>query len=169
VTPPPASEGRKSSFAPVVDSNTRLLILGSLPGEKSLAEQRYYAHPRNMFWHLVGAVIDSDLVALPYDQRLAALLAHRIGLWDTIASATRPGSLDAAIREAAHNPLADLAATLPDLRAVGFNGATSAKTGRKLLADGGLALIDLPSSSPAHAAMPLAEKTQRWLELQRFL
>jgi hypoxanthine-DNA glycosylase len=160
---------RKSSFAPVTDARTRLLILGSLPGEVSLAKQRYYAHPRNRFWHLVGAVIEADLVALPYDQRLGTLLAHRIGLWDTIASATRPGSLDGAIRDAAHNPLADLAATLPSLRAVGFNGATSAKAGHKLLADRALALIDLPSSSPAYAAMPLAEKTQAWLELRRFL
>jgi len=167
--PPPGSEGRKSSFAPVVDSQTRLLILGSLPGEMSLAEQRYYAHPRNRFWHLVGIVIAVDLVALPYDQRLAALRACHIGLWDVIASATRPGSLDAAIRDAAHNPLADIAATLPTLRAVAFNGATAAKAGRRLLADSGLALIDLPSSSPAHAAMPLAEKTQRWMELRQFL
>lgn len=164
-----ASLNRKASFAPVVGRDTRLLILGSLPGEKSLAEQRYYAHPRNRFWHLVGPVIGCDLAALAYADRLATLLAHHVGLWDVIASATRPGSLDAAIRDAEHNPLTDLVAKLPALRAVGFNGAKAAQAGRKLLATSALTLIALPSSSPAHAAMPLAEKQQRWLELRRFL
>ena len=120
---------RKSSFPPVVAPDTRVLVLGSLPGERSLAEQRYYAHPRNLFWRLVGEVIGRDLEALDYEARLATLLEARIGLWDTVASARRSGSLDAAIREAEHNPLADLAASLPDLRAVAFNGATSTRIG----------------------------------------
>ena len=161
---------RKQAFAPVVDAGTQVLILGSLPGEASLAAGRYYAHPRNLFWHLAGAVIGrDDLPSLNYDSRLAALLKARIGLWDTIRSAVRPGSLDSAIREAEHAPLADLVATLPRLRAVGFNGQASARIGRAQLADSGLALVDLPSSSPAHAAMPLAEKRNRWLELRQFL
>jgi hypoxanthine-DNA glycosylase len=91
---------RKSSFPPVVAAGTRVLILGSLPGERSLAERRYYAHPQNQFWRLVGSVIGSELEALGYEARLEALLSARIGLWDTVASATRTGSLDAAIREA---------------------------------------------------------------------
>lgn len=161
---------RKSAFPPVVSPATKVLILGSLPGEASLAAQRYYAHPQNRFWHLAGAVIGrEDLPSLAYDARLATLLGAGIGLWDTIASATREGSLDAAIRDARHAELAGLAATLPNLRAVGFNGGTSARIGRKLLAGSSLALVDLPSSSPAHAAMPLAKKRERWLALQRFL
>lgn len=161
---------RKSAFPPVVSPDTRVLILGSLPGEASLAAQRYYAHPQNRFWHLAGAVIGrEDLPSLGYDTRLAALLSAGVGLWDTIASALREGSLDAAIREAEHAELAELAAGLPRLRAVGFNGGASARIGRKLLAGGPLALIDLPSSSPAYAAMPFAEKRARWLELRRFL
>ncbi len=110
-----------------------------------------------------------DLPSLGYDTRLAALLSAGVGLWDTIASALREGSLDAAIREAEHAGLAELAAGLPRLRAVGFNGGASARIGRKLLAGGPLALVDLPSSSPAYAAMPFAEKRARWLELRRFL
>lgn len=161
---------RKSAFAPVVAPGTRVLILGSLPGEASLRAQRYYAHPQNQFWRLAGAVIGrEDLPALDYGARLEALLAAGVGLWDTVASATRQGSLDAAIREAEHAPLAELVATLPSLRAVGFNGKTSARIGRAQLGGGALALVDLPSSSPAHAALGLAQKRERWLELQQFL
>jgi hypoxanthine-DNA glycosylase len=160
---------RKSSFPPVVTQDIRVLILGSLPGERSLAEGRYYAHPQNRFWYLVGPVIGVDLVSLPYNERLAALLQGRIGLWDTVASATREGSLDAAIREAQHNELASLAASLPDLRAVAFNGAKSAAIGKTLLAGSGLALVPLPSSSPANASVPLALKEKLWGALGEFL
>jgi len=163
-------ETRKQAFAPVVAPDTRVLILGSLPGEASLAAGRYYAHPRNRFWHLAGAVIGwADLPELAYEARLAALLSAGVGLWDTIASAHRRGSLDAAIREAEAAPLRDLLATLPALRAVAFNGAKSAQIGRRALGDTDFALIDLPSSSPANAAIPLAAKQARWLELAEFL
>ena len=161
---------RHSAFAPVVSPGTTVLILGSLPGQASLTAQRYYAHPQNRFWHLAAAVIGrEDLPLLDYEARRAALLAAGVGLWDTIASAAREGSLDSAIREAQHAALAELVATLPALRAVGFNGGTSARIGRRLLAGSPLDLVDLPSSSPAYAAMPFAEKRERWLALQRFL
>ena len=160
---------RKSSFPPVVAPDTRVLVLGSLPGERSLAEQRYYAHPQNRFWHLIGKVIGRDLGPLDYEARLQALLAAKVGLWDTVGSAHRRGSLDAAIREAEHNPLVDLAASLPELRAVGFNGGTSARIGMPQLAGSGLALVPLPSSSPAYAAMPYAEKARLWRQIGEFL
>lgn len=163
-------ETRKSAFAPFVTPATRVLILGTLPGEASLAAGRYYAHPQNRFWHLVGAVIGrDDLPTLDYEARLAALLSAGIGLWDTIASAVRPGSLDAAIRDAEHAPLADLVASLPALRAIAFNGGTAARIGRRLLVDPRTPLVDLPSSSPAYAAMPFAAKRERWLILRDFL
>jgi hypoxanthine-DNA glycosylase len=110
-----------------------------------------------------------ELPALDYDARLAVLLNAGIGLWDTIASAVRTGSLDAAIREAEHARLAELVAALPLLRAVAFNGATSARIGRRLLADAAVRLVDLPSSSPAYAAMSFTQKQGRWLALQEFL
>jgi len=104
----------KYSFPPVVDARTRVLVLGSLPGEKSLAAQRYYANPQNQLWCLMSPVIGRDLVALDYDARLAALLAARVGLWDVVASARRDGSTDAAIRDLVANDLAGLVRSLPE-------------------------------------------------------
>lgn len=162
------SRGR--SFPPVVDARTRVLVLGSLPGARSLAAAQYYAHPQNGFWRLVGGVIGSDLQALAYPDRLAALLAHGVGLWDVIDEAERAGSLDAAIRAPRANDLVRLVARLPELRAIGFNGATAARLGRRALsgAPGGPALLDLPSSSPAYTR-PLAVKAETWAALGGFL
>ena len=160
---------RKSAFPPIVARDTRVLILGSLPGEASLAAGRYYAHPQNQFWRLIGAAIGRELHELDYEARLKALREAGVGLWDTVASALRMGSLDAALREVESAGLADLVATLPELRAVGFNGATSARLGRRALGETALALIDLPSSSPAYAAMPFAAKAQSWGRLHEFL
>ena len=160
---------RKVAFDPAVDANTRLLILGSLPGDASLMAAQYYGHPRNAFWRLISGVVGRDLAALPYAERLAALKAAGVGLWDVIASAERPGSLDAAIRRPEAADLRGLVAGLPDLRAVAFNGGTAARRGRAILAgESGTALIDLPSSSPAHAR-PFAEKAAAWAVLGRFL
>lgn len=160
----------KSSFAPFVAPHTRLLILGSLPGDVSLQRAQYYAHPQNQFWRLVGGVIGTDLVSLGYDARLAALLGAGIGLWDCVQSAERLGSLDAAIRNHTPNRLPALVATLPELRAIAFNGAKSAAIGRRVLGDaGGLALVALPSSSPAHAGMSFAQKLDQWQGLRAFL
>jgi len=160
---------RKSAFPPIVNPDTRVLILGSLPGEASLAAGRYYAHPQNQFWRLTGGVIGVNLPLLGYQQRLAALLAAGVGLWDTVASAARKGSLDAALRDVEQAALGELVGGLPALRAIGFNGATSARLGRKALGATSQTLIDLPSSSPAYAAMPFAAKAEIWGRLREFL
>lgn len=160
---------RKASFSPHVSPDTRLLLLGSLPGEASLAARQYYAHPRNLFWRLMGEIVGEDLAALPYEDRLAALHRHHIGLWDAVANATRHGSLDTAIRDVVANPLADLASTLPQLRTVACNGKASHRIAARELATTGLLVIALPSSSPAHATLPCTEKRSRWLELRKFL
>lgn len=144
-------------------------MLGSLPGEKSLAAGEYYAHPRNLFWKLMELVIGSELTALPYRQRLETLLAHKVGLWDAVQSATRNGSLDADIRDAEVTDLSSLAATLPDLRAVAFNGRASEKAAGPQLAGNRIALVALPSSSPAHASMTFEEKARHWIKLRQFL
>jgi len=159
----------KRAFDPVVDANTRLLILGSLPGDASLKAGQYYGHPQNGFWRLVGGVIRVDLPALPYPERLEALKAAGVGLWDVVASATRPGSLDAAIRDVEAADLNRLIDTLPRLRAIAFNGGTAARIGRRSLTlRDAVDLIDLPSSSPAYTR-PLSEKAAAWSVLSKAL
>ncbi len=156
-------------FDPVTRPDTRLIVLGSLPGAASLAAGRYYANPRNQFWRLIGEAIGRDLVPLAYDERLAALLDAGVGLWDTVAAATRPGSLDADIRLHEASDLAALAATHPELRALAFNGGTAAKVGRRQLAGvTGIDLVDLPSSSPAYT-LAFAKKREAWLALRDYL
>ncbi|WP_254225956.1 DNA-deoxyinosine glycosylase [Burkholderia gladioli] len=161
----------KRSFPPVVDEHTRVLILGSLPGEVSLAQSRYYAHPQNRFWRLLGEVLDTELVALDYAQRLQTLQRHGIGLWDVVAEATRIGSLDSRIRDHASNDLVALVQSLPRLAAIAFNGGTAARLGTRALGEHGAAytLLGLPSSSPAYAALPYADKLLQWRALAAFL
>lgn len=167
--PPSPADARKASFPPVIDARTRLLILGSLPGERSLAAAQYYANPQNQFWRLMEAVTGRPLVALPYLERLETLLAAGVGLWDVVGSAVRPGSLDTAIRDHQPNALPELCARLPALRAVAFNGGKAAALGSKILADRpDLALIALPSSSPAHT-IGFESKRQGWEVLSDYL
>ena len=156
-------------FPPVVDERTRLLLLGSLPGPVALAKQQYYGQPRNQFWRLVSGVIGRDLVPLEYEARLTALRETGIGLWDTVAAARRKSALDTDIRLEAASDLNPLVDRLPALRAVGFNGGLSAKLGRRQLGNReGLALVDLPSSSPA-LTTPFERKLESWLRLRAFL
>jgi len=161
---------RKHSFPPVVYADVRLLLLGSLPGERSLAAGRYYAHPQNQFWQLAGAAIGRDLIALGYPERLRALLAAGVGLWDVVASAHRVGSSDAAIRGEQANDLAALVEKLPRLRAIGFNGRTSLSLGTRALAGirPEVERVALPSSSPLHT-VGVAAKLPAWTALGRHL
>lgn len=157
---------RHASFAPHVAPDTRLLILGSLPGVRSLAARQYYAHPTNQFWRLLGAVIDRPLATMPYDDRLVALREAKVGLWDVIRSAERHTSSDALIREAEAHDLAGLIARLPDLRMIAFNGGKAAAIGRKQLPSlKDIAVVDLPSSSAAHT-IGFEAKRDRWLALR---
>lgn len=160
----------KFGLPPIARTDARLFVLGSLPGDASLAAQRYYAHPTNQFWRLLGAAIGEDLQGLEYNERLNRLAKRRIGLWDAIASASRPGSLDQAIREAEHNQIEHLLRDFPELRAIAFNGATAATAGRRLIGDPPphIVLIDLPSSSAANTR-PLDEKVTSWSRLNEFV
>ena len=150
-----------AGFAPLNDADTRVLILGSFPGKASLNAQQYYAHPRNQFWRLISTVIAHDLTCMPYDEKLATLLHHHIGLWDVIAACTREGSLDSAIRQAQSNDFTQFKNRYPKLRLIAFNGKTSAKH-QALFSGAGFTTLALPSSSPAYAAMTFAQKLTLW-------
>jgi double-stranded uracil-DNA glycosylase len=160
----------KAGLPPIARSDARLFVLGSLPGDASLAVRRYYAHPTNQFWRLLGQAIGEELQPLSYEQRLVRLGEHRIGLWDVIASATRHGSLDQSIRLAEHNRIQHLLHDFADLRAIAFNGSTAATIGRRLIGEPppDVRLIDLPSSSAANTR-PFEEKAASWRQLRQFI
>jgi hypoxanthine-DNA glycosylase len=156
-------------FPPIADARARLLILGSLPGQASLAARQYYAQPRNAFWRILGELLgagpDSD-----YPARAAALRRAGIALWDVCAAAERPGSLDASIRRESV-VVNDFAAFLhghPRIALLAFNGATAAELYRRRVlptlppAAAALPTLCLPSTSPAHAGVPYAAKRAAW-------
>lgn len=170
------SNGLKESFAPVVDAHIQLLVLGSLPGERSLLHQQYYAHPQNRFWQLMSAVLENDLTSLPYSLRLQTLLSHKVGLWDVVAKASRQGSLDSRLRDIEQNNLGALLQALSCLRAIAFNGSTAARIGEKLLATlssnamlaSDYQVLILPSSSPAYT-LAYEKKLQAWVSLRPWI
>ncbi|SFU89095.1 DNA-deoxyinosine glycosylase [Pseudoduganella namucuonensis] len=153
-----------TGLAPVIDVRTRILILGSFPGAASLAAQQYYAHPRNALWPILSALTGEDLAGLPYAERLPRLLAQGFGLWDVLGACEREGSLDSAIRKPAANDFARLRHLCPLLETVGFNGQTSGKFAPAFAAAGYRTLV-LPSTSPAHASLTLAQKLDQWRNL----
>jgi len=145
--------------------DTHTLLLGSFPGVASLNATQYYAHPRNQFWRLIGAVIDEDLVSLAYPARLQRLLANGYGLWDVLAACHRKGSLDSAIRHAQPNDFVGLRAQAPKLARVCFNGKTAGRFA-PVLSEAGYRTVVLPSSSPANATLSFAEKLAAWETLR---
>lgn len=160
----------KYGLPPVARADARLFILGSLPGDASLVARRYYAHPTNQFWRLLGSAIGEELQPLSYEERLERLSYRRVGLWDVIASASRSGSFDHSIREAEHNRLEQLLNDFLDLRAIAFNGSTAGSVGRKLFGKlhPNLTLVDLPSSSAANT-QAFHKKAAAWAELAQFV
>ncbi len=152
---------RLEGLPPVVSHGTRLLVLGSFPGQASLRAQQYYGHPRNQFWPLVGAIWGLDLLPMPYAQRLDLLRERGLGLWDVYASCRREGSLDQAIREAQFNDLDRLQCLAPGLRLVAHNGGESARAMKRVQALG-LPVLRLPSSSPANARWSFDAKLAAW-------
>jgi hypoxanthine-DNA glycosylase len=159
----PARLRLQRGLPPVLDAATRVLILGSFPGAASLAARQYYAHPRNHFWPLLGALLDLPLADLTYARRLSALRAHRIGLWDSIVRCARAGSADAAIRRAELAEIALARRRSPELELVCFNGQTAARVA-PLWRDAGYVVRVLPSSSPAYT-LPFTDKLAAWREI----
>ena len=152
---------RLCGLPPAITPNCRLLILGSFPSAASLVQRRYYAHPQNRFWPIVGACLGVDLTQMAYRARIAAVNAAGIGIWDVYASCERAGSLDSAIRHPAFNEFAQLRHRAPDLTRACFNGATAGKAVRHLQALGFETCV-LPSTSPANASQSFDYKLALW-------
>jgi len=148
-------------LAPIAPHAARLLVLGSFPGAASLAAQQYYAHPRNAFWPIVGALWGIDLAARTYTERVAEARRRGLAVWDVYAACRREGSLDSAIEAAEPNDLAALVARLPQLAAIAHNGGESARTMRITQALG-LPVFRLPSTSPANASWSFERKLAAW-------
>lgn len=169
----PTSKG----FGPVTRPDALVLILGSLPGQMSLARSEYYAQPRNAFWPIMGRLVGAS-PGLPYAERLQRLIERRIALWDVCAEGRRPGSLDHRIDtgSALANDFASFLLAHPHIRRICFNGAKAEWLYRRKVAPklpsplAEMRTVLLPSTSPAHAGMPLERKLEHWREaLREFL
>lgn len=156
---------RLTGLPPIIDERARVLILGSFPSEASLAAGQYYAHPRNLFWRILGEILGQPLPEMDYAAKQAAVKAAGLAIWDVYARCERVGSLDAAIRNATPNDFAQLEKFAlvgrHMLRRVCFNGRTAGRFAPRLAALGFETLI-LPSTSPANASLSYAEKLAAW-------
>lgn len=154
------------SFAPVVPSGAQLLVLGSIPGVRSLEVQKYYAHPQNQFWRLMARVLNQSAPPTQYDVRLAMLAEGGVALWDVLANCEREGSLDSAIRDERPNDIATLLARTPSIRSIALNGRKAESCYKKYFSTMQLdvVVVSLPSSSAANARMRLEEKIVIWVE-----
>src|SRR5690349_3055150 len=160
-------------FPPIAKRDAHTLILGSLPGQRSLQMQQYYAHPQNAFWKLMAAIFDVE-GSLPYARRVQVLTRNHIALWDVLAAAERPGSLDSSIVHASAlaNDFAKFFRAHPRIRRVFFNGRKAEDMYRRFVLPGlgdefsYIRYEGLPSTSPAHAGMTFAKKLDRWSRIK---
>jgi len=167
---------RVASFPPQVGAGCRVLVLGTVPSLKSLEMRQSYAHPQNLFWPFMGVLFDAG-PELPYAERIARLHVAGVGIWDVLKHCERPGSLDSSILVASEvpNDIPALLETYPTIEAIALNGAKAQQVFARRIAPAipperldRIALLALPSTSPANASIPGAEKLERWSELLRW-
>ncbi len=159
---------RITSFPPIISKSSKILILGSAPGVKSLEMQQYYAHPQNQFWKILFHLFDEEYT-VDYKVRTALLHKHGIALWDMIDSCEREGSSDAKIRNEEHNDVLQLVTDYPNIQATFSNGQKSAKEARKMMGkDLKIPLEVLPSTSPLHT-IGFEKKLEAWKIIKNYL
>jgi TDG/mug DNA glycosylase family protein len=156
------------SFPPIESRMSRVLILGTMPGRVSLREGQYYAHPQNLFWRIVGAMVGFD-PASPYEDRVLCVESAGIAIWDVLKTCTREGSLDSDIvgLSAVPNDIPAFLVAHPRIHRICFNGAKAealyARHVRpRLRASPAIHYLRLPSTSPANASIPWPAKLQAW-------
>ena len=159
---------RISSFPPIISEGSKILILGSVPGVKSLEMQQYYAHPQNQFWKIIFQLFEEDFTA-DYQKRTEIIRKNNIALWDVIDSCEREGSLDTKIRNEEHNDILKILRDHPDIKAVFCNGQKSFKNLKKILGkESEIPIFVLPSTSPLHT-VSFDKKLAEWEILKSFL
>jgi len=158
---------RISSFPPIISKDSKILILGSVPGVKSLEMQEYYAHPQNKFWKILFETFQEDF-ALNYSEKLNFLQRNHIALWDVIDSCERKGSLDTEIKSENHHNILQLLEDFPNIKVIYCNGQKSFKTlGKILPQDFEIPIFVLPSTSPAYT-IPYEKKLEDWSILKNY-
>ncbi len=153
-------------FAPVADEGCRILILGSMPGERSLELQQYYGHKNNRFWRLMAEVYNNGVVPEDYEERKKMLLRNEIALWDVIAYCRREGSLDSAIRSEKYNDLREFLTKHPKIKRICCNGGKAYSALQKYCREHELQNIEIlamPSTSPANARWNFEKLKEKWL------
>lgn len=159
---------RISSFPPIVDKSSKILILGSVPGVKSLQMQQYYAHPQNNFWKLMFHLVDTEFSS-DYHTRLQLLKKHRIALWDVIESCERKGSKDTDIKSEIDNDIQELINSYPNIKIIFCNGQKSYKNLLKVVGKNFIIpIVVLPSTSPLHT-IKFEEKLEQWKIIKDYL
>lgn len=148
------------SFPPIISETSKILILGSAPGVKSLQMQQYYAHPQNQFWKIMFHLFEKEYQT-DYSARTDILMKNHIALWDVIDSCEREGSSDAKIRNEEHNDIHQLIADFPNIHAIFSNGQKSAKEAKKMLGQNKIRFHVLPSTSPLHT-IGFEKKLEKW-------
>ena len=157
-------QNRISSFPPFIDYQSKILILGSIPGVKSLEKQQYYAHPQNKFWKIIFELFNEEFTG-DYAERIAVLKKNRIALWDVIDSCERKGSLDSEIKNEEANQIAELLEQYPNIQAIFCNGGKSYKNLQKLLGENfKIPIYLLPSTSPLHT-ISFERKFEDWKKI----
>ncbi len=163
-----------TSFPPIISKNAQVLILGSMPGVRSLALNQYYGHPQNLFWGFMGEICGAS-PELDYQKRVEVIQQAGIVLWDVLQNCERAGSLDADIVASSEIPnnIPGLLTEYPDIGVIAFNGQKAEKAFRKhilsVLPEKEINLLSLPSTSPANASIPKKEKLKSWMALKKYL
>ncbi|SHE81051.1 DNA-deoxyinosine glycosylase [Chryseobacterium takakiae] len=161
-------QNRIFSFPPIIDDYSEIIILGSIPGVKSLEKQQYYGHPQNKFWKIIFELLNEEFTE-DYDQRIQILKNHHIALWDVIDSCERKGSLDSEIKNEEANRIEELLEDHSNIKAIFCNGGKSYKNAQKILGKNyKIPVFLLPSTSPLHT-VSFEKKLEEWKKVKQYL
>lgn len=161
----PDKHNFKTSFPPIADAETEILILGTLPGDRSLEVGEYFAHPRNRFWKIISCITGNP-VPETYTEKRELLLTSRIGVWNVLHKANRKGSLDTGIRNEVPNDLTAFLSQHQKVKVIGFDGLKAGALYNKHFSRiSGIKYISLPGCSAANARFDLQALCERWAAL----